>query len=197
MTKRRRHGEELENAIFESTIAILDSDGLEGLTFSKVASLAKTSRPVIYRRWDSPFSLALDAIRNKIRKENSGHLQDIKLNGDHLKDDLSQVLRRYMVVINTFSHYYASLFLAGASQENDTVLDSLFDYADKEDIKTMTLIFERAIARKEITKDNFSDEVKLLPFEWLRYHLFTEKNVSEAQLQHFIEIVLLPVYTQK
>ncbi len=55
MTKRRRHGEELENAIFESTIAILDSDGLEGLTFSKVASLAKTSRPVIYRRWDSPF----------------------------------------------------------------------------------------------------------------------------------------------
>ncbi len=24
-----------------------------------------------------------------------------------------------------------------------------------------------------------------------------KKNVSEAQLQHFIEIVLLPVYTQK
>ncbi|WP_054762542.1 hypothetical protein [Secundilactobacillus collinoides] len=64
-------------------------------------------------------------------------------------------------------------------------MDSLFDYADKEDIKTMTLIFERAIARKEITKDNFSDEVKLLPFEWLRYHLFTEKKRQRSTVAAF------------
>lgn len=197
MTEKRRHGKELENAIFDATIDILNDDGLDGVTFSKVAARVKTSRPVIYRRWDSPFSLALEAIRNKIRQENHGHMQDITLSGQNLSEDLSQVLQRYMVVMNTFSRYYVSLLLAGTNSDDTSVLDDVFEHGNQENIKTMTVILNRAIARDEIKEDKFSNETKLLPFEWLRYHLFTESKVSDAQLKTFIKCVLIPVYTQK
>lgn len=197
MTEQRRHGKALETAIFDATIAILDADGLDGVTFSKVAARAKTSRPVIYRHWDSPFTLALEAIRNKIRQTNNGHLQDVPFTGQNLSDDLSQVLQRYRVIMDTYSQYYVSLLLAGANSDHTSILDDVFDHGNQVNIETMTLILNRAIARKEIKGDTFDDETKLLPFEWLRYHLFTATKVSDDQLNTLIQHILIPVYTQK
>ncbi|WQH18808.1 helix-turn-helix domain-containing protein [Lactiplantibacillus plantarum] len=94
MTKTRRRGAELENAIYQAARDILNQDGLEQLTFANVAEQAGTSKPVIYRRWRSPLELAIAAIQDQIITENHGQLDEVSLTGQTLSEDLFQVLKR-------------------------------------------------------------------------------------------------------
>ena len=99
MTKTRRRGAELEAAIYQATRDILSQDGLTQLTFANVAELAGTSKPVIYRRWNSPLELALMAIQDKIKLDNHGQLDQLQLTGNNLSEDLFQTFKRLTVSI--------------------------------------------------------------------------------------------------
>ncbi|MDN5951451.1 MAG: TetR/AcrR family transcriptional regulator, partial [Loigolactobacillus coryniformis] len=102
MGKTRRRGVVLEAAIYQAVREIIDQDGIEAVTFQKVAAAAGTSKPVIYRRWDTPFELAIAAIQDKIRQDNQGRTDELVLTGTNLREDLLQVLQRFLISVNTF-----------------------------------------------------------------------------------------------
>ena len=54
---RRRRGEELETAIRAAVLGLLAEHGPAGVTMEAVASAARTSKPVLYRRWADRASL--------------------------------------------------------------------------------------------------------------------------------------------
>lgn len=58
----RRRGEELESAIHAAVLEILASDGPAGVTMEAVAAAARTSKPVLYRRWPDSRSLLRDTL---------------------------------------------------------------------------------------------------------------------------------------
>lgn len=89
MTKQRRRGKELEKDIYIATRGIIDETGFRTLTFERVAKKAATSKPVIYRRWKTPFELALAALQDKIRRDNHGKVDEIVLTGQSLREDRS------------------------------------------------------------------------------------------------------------
>jgi AcrR family transcriptional regulator len=60
-TKTRRRGEQLEQAILAAAWAELSEVGYTALTIEAVAKRAGTSKPVIYRRWQSRAHLVLAA----------------------------------------------------------------------------------------------------------------------------------------
>ncbi len=60
-TKTRRRGEQLEQAILEAAWAELSEVGYSALTIEAVAKRAGTSKPVIYRRWQSRAHLVIAA----------------------------------------------------------------------------------------------------------------------------------------
>ena len=66
MTETRRRGDDLENTIYAATLKILARDGYEKTTFAQIAREAKTSRTVLYRRWDTIFELVHDAIEHDV-----------------------------------------------------------------------------------------------------------------------------------
>jgi AcrR family transcriptional regulator len=59
---RRRRGEELDAAIRESVLALLAEHGPAGVTMEAVATAARTSKPVLYRRWPDRASLLRDTL---------------------------------------------------------------------------------------------------------------------------------------
>ncbi len=59
----RRRGSALEHAIFEATLAALNESGYTHLTMERVATLARTSKAALYRRWPGRAELVVDTIR--------------------------------------------------------------------------------------------------------------------------------------
>lgn len=60
-------GAPLEDAILGSAWQELAERGYTGFTFDAVAKWARTSRPVLYRRWDTKLALAFAAIAHHLR----------------------------------------------------------------------------------------------------------------------------------
>jgi AcrR family transcriptional regulator len=63
--KPRRRGDELNDAIYEATLAELTEVGYADLTMERVAARAKASKGSLYRRWPSRTELVVDAIRSQ------------------------------------------------------------------------------------------------------------------------------------
>ncbi len=194
MTQTRRRGAALEAAIYLATREILAEDGLAGLTFPKVADRANTSKPVIYRRWDSPFALAIAALQDKIKRENNGRTDEIKLTGRTLAEDLTQVLKRFTVSMKTFDESYLGSLMGGLNKEQGAAIQRMIAEGNAIDINAIDRVVKRAQDRDELGAGTLPDQVKLLPFDLLRYHLFVNQEFSDAELASVIDDVLLPAY---
>ena len=70
MTETRRRGDNLETTIYNVALNILERDGYDNTTFAQIAREAKTSRSVLYRRWDTVFELVHDAITQQNKQHN-------------------------------------------------------------------------------------------------------------------------------
>jgi AcrR family transcriptional regulator len=62
MTMRRRRGDELDAAIRHAVLKLLAANGPSGVTMEAVAAAAKTSKPVLYRRWPDGATLLRDTL---------------------------------------------------------------------------------------------------------------------------------------
>ncbi|MFH0349131.1 TetR/AcrR family transcriptional regulator [Leuconostoc citreum] len=122
MVNKRRRGTELETAIYQATLEALEKEGFLKLNFGHVSELAGTSKSVLYRRWDTPFELAVAAIKYKIKTENSGQMDEIVWQGHSLKEDLEQLLNRFIVSIRTFDVYSTGGIMIESSQQQQDVL---------------------------------------------------------------------------
>lgn len=76
----RPRDEVLDLAILERTGELLVTEGVEAVTFSRIAELAGTTRPALYRRFRSPGELAVAALHHLA----TGTRPD--RTGDHLAD---------------------------------------------------------------------------------------------------------------
>ena len=62
MTSTRRRGAELEAAIRSAVLELLAAHGPAGVTMESVAAAARTSKPVLYRRWPDRAGLLRDTL---------------------------------------------------------------------------------------------------------------------------------------
>lgn len=58
----RRRGEELDTAIRDAVLELLAEHGPGGVTMEAVATAARTSKPVLYRRWPDAATLLRDTL---------------------------------------------------------------------------------------------------------------------------------------
>jgi len=194
MTKTRRRGAELEAAIYQATRDILAQDGLTKLTFANVAELAGTSKPVIYRRWNSPLELALTAIQDKIKSDNHGQLDELKLTGQTLDEDLFQVLERFTVSIDTFKQAFVMTWFHNLNNTDSEQLQKLLNSVKTIDANAIERAIKRAQERGELATGDLPMDLKLMPFDWLRYRIFANEPIDESLLHLLVTDLLLPAY---
>ncbi|AEV95836.1 TetR/AcrR family transcriptional regulator [Pediococcus claussenii] len=194
MVKMRRHGSELEAAIYTAALELLKEDGFSALSFGKIATRANTSKSVIYRRWNTPFELIISAVQAQIISENNGRLDQLTLNGKTLEADLSQLFKRLNISLSSFGALSVGNLIGEVSQQQSEILRKMINDATKTDKNSIDKVILRAQHRGELGPGDLPETLQLLPFEWLRYHVFIGGGIDQQKINDLINLVLIPSY---
>ncbi|WP_328825264.1 TetR/AcrR family transcriptional regulator [Tomitella gaofuii] len=184
----RRRGAELERAIFDAAWDQLVAEGYGRFTIEAVAARARTSKPVLYRRWRTREEL----FRATIRHRGAVHVPSVPDTGG-VRGDLLAVLRG-----------------ANSGRSNVTALLSVLVTSSFEDIgmspselraeligdraTSVDVILERARERGEVDAAKLTPRIADLPFALLRHEYFmTFRPVPEEVLAEIVDEIFLPL----
>ena len=196
-TGSRRRGAELEVALLQAAWEELTAVGYAELTFEGVAARAKTSRPVLARRWPNHADLALAALRHHakatpIQTPNTGTLR-----GDTLA-----LLRTMTARVDEFAGVLSFLladYFSGAKlspsavQEKARTKATLRDPAFDDTPAAMNRILERAVRRGEVSTNVFGTRIATLPVDLIRHDLLTAQvPLPDETLVEIVDQIFLP-----
>ena len=166
--RRRRHGKQLESALLDAAWDELAEAGYAHLTMESVAVRARTSEPVLYRRWANKDQLVLAAIEyhrnaNPVAVPDTGALR-------------SDLLAQLTAVSEALAGFYAvavaaaySGLLAGIgltpAQAREKVMDA-------QALPPVRVIYQRAHDRGEIDLERIPAAVLDMPFDLVRHDLY-------------------------
>ncbi|GEP19736.1 TetR/AcrR family transcriptional regulator [Pediococcus argentinicus] len=181
----RKTNDELTQNIFKAAINILENDGYESVTFNNIAHTANTGRPVLYRRWNTPFELLLDA-EDYFDDTEIDTFADIDFTGKSLRENL----------ITSLAHFDSSRqFLRAVLIElgNDNpVVHNYFNDLHRQQLYIMERIISQAQLDGEL-KHTVTDTVKLLPFNLLLYQaMVDQKDVSVDFVTTLVDEAIIP-----
>jgi len=184
----RRRGTQLEAALLDAAWAELTEVGYSAFTMEGVATRAKTSRAVLYRRWSNRSSLAIAAIRRQTKLA----VVDIPDTGT-LRDDVLALLRhasaRFGEVAGVFSFLIADHF-------NETGMSAavLRERALAGEPTAWQIVLDRAVARGEIDPDVLSPRIASLPLDLVRHDVIMNRSsVPDKTLVEIVDRIFLPL----
>lgn len=188
--RRRRHGKELESALLTAGWDELVEVGYARLTMESVAVRARTSEPVLYRRWANKDQLVIAALQhhrnaNPIALPDTGALRSDLL--AHLTT-VSEALAGYFAVAAAaaFSGLLADTGLTPA-QARDQIMDA-------ESLPRVRVIYQRAHDRGEIDLERIPPAVLALPFDLVRHDMLMElKPLPAARIRSIVDEIFLPL----
>jgi AcrR family transcriptional regulator len=186
-TATRRRGAALEDALLTAAWDELTSAGFGRFTMEAVAERARTSTPVLYRRWPDRWDLAVAAVRH-YGERNPVAIPDT----GSLRGDLIAYLREASVkraeVAAMFSMRMAEFFdetRSTPAQLREQIIGGR---------TTVEVVYERAVARGEIDPVILTPRVKTLAFDLLRNELMlTLRPVADEVVLEIVDDIVLPL----
>jgi AcrR family transcriptional regulator len=161
-TRTRRRGTELEQAILDAAWAELCEVGYTALTIEAVAKRARTSKPVIYRRWHSRAALVIAAWARQ--QPINTTIPDL----GSLRADLVWLLTRIATRMDSMMSQTIAGVMAEAFKHPE-VQALLRDRLDSAPLtESMRQIIENAIVRGELPRIHLSRRVQRLPLDLIR-----------------------------
>ncbi|MEV6925610.1 TetR/AcrR family transcriptional regulator [Dactylosporangium sp. NPDC051485] len=180
----RRHGSELQQAIFDAVFEQIGAVGYARLTMDRVATAAGTSKPVLYRRWDSKEALVLDALRESLPV-----IADTPP-GRGLREDLLAILHALRAAFAVTKGTAFHVIAAEAGQDCRRLADErLFAPAHRAILATLHAAAERGEIRPQRATDLVADIGPAL----LRGRAIDGTVPDQATVGAVVDEVLLPL----
>ncbi|MGE2719983.1 TetR/AcrR family transcriptional regulator [Mycolicibacterium celeriflavum] len=182
----RRRGAELDAAIRDAALDLLAQHGPAGVTMEAVAAAARTSKPVLYRRWPDATALLRDTLLG-IATEAIPHEDTGSYRGDMLA-----VLRGWAAL---FTGPRAAVIRAAiAAGSHDPALTEAFRKGvigwRKEE---MAALLARGIARGDVRADVPVEIARELGQSVLWHRLLiTGDRIDDALVVQLVDEVLVP-----
>jgi AcrR family transcriptional regulator len=184
----RRRGAALEAAILSAAWEVLVELGYQGFTYEAVAARAATSRPVLYRRWPTRDDLLRATLAESwkahpIRLPDTGRLRDDAIG--FLRHANAARARSTALVAAQLMDWFRATGTSFAILRNSLRggAPTAFD-----------LIVARAVARGELPDRPRPARVVNLPFDLLRYEIFTTlRAVPTDTLVEIVDVVWVPL----
>lgn len=184
--KTRRRGTVLETAIFKIVLRELAETGYVDFSIERVAAKARTSKPVIYRRWPSRAKLVYAALRAS-QPLYSSQAPDTGT----VRGDLMVILRRISEMVDEVG---SEAFFGMAAELLHESESSLFAEVQEHSTKIMTEILERGIARGEIAAKKITPRLAALPLDLARYQLMIlQQPLSPQDIKEIVDQIYLPL----
>jgi AcrR family transcriptional regulator len=184
-----RRGARLETALLDAAARVLLEDGYTGFTFEAVADRAKTSRPVLYRRWPDRDALLHATVRHlwqsrPIAVPDTGSLRDDAIR--ILRDAAAGRVELTMILNAALTDFYV--------RTRSSPADMREQITGSGGTSGLSLIVARAVSRGEIDDRPRPDRVLSLPFDLLRHELLmTMRPVGEDVLEGIVDDVWIPL----
>jgi len=187
-TVERRRGKALEDAVLDAAWCELLEAGYAKFTMEAVAARARTSRPVLYRRWPNRADLAIAALRHSMFK----HPLNIPNTGN-IRSDLIALLQQFSEKRALFAAS-VSLQMNEYFSETNTTMADLRTSILQGGHSQLAVVLARGVDRGEIDRSKLTPRIASLPADLLRHEvLMTLKPVSKAVITEFIDDIFLPL----
>lgn len=182
----RRRGQALEDAILDATWAELTERGYAGLTLEAVATRARTSRPVLHRRWPSPARLATAALARYVSL-NPVMVPDL----GSVRDETCLLLRRVSDrAPQGIMHFVIEM--QDDLRDARSNLAQLRDEVGERDL--VQRILARGVERGEIDLDRLTPRIISLPIDLaILEGLMTLEPLSDDAIAQIVDQVFLPL----
>jgi AcrR family transcriptional regulator len=179
---KRRRGKALENAVLDAALSELLDGGYAKFTMEAVAARARTSRPVLYRRWPNRADLTIAAIRHIMRKH-PVHVPDT----GNVRGDLIALLQQISRNRGVFAVFF-SLQMSEYFSETNTSLADLRRNVIQGSHNPFDTVLARGVDRGEIDRNKLTPRIASLLPDLLRHELLmTLKPVPTAIITEFVD----------
>ncbi|HEX4216057.1 MAG TPA: TetR/AcrR family transcriptional regulator [Candidatus Dormibacteraeota bacterium] len=188
--RRRRSGEQLESALLIAGWDELVEVGYAHLTMESVAVRARTSEPVLYRRWANKDQLVLAAIEHH-RNANPVAVPDT---GALRSDLLAQLTAVGEALAGFFAIAAAAAFSGLLADTGLTPSQARDKVMDAQQLPPVRIIYQRAHDRGEIDLERIPSAVLAMPFDLLRHDLLMDlKPPKPARIQSIVGELFMPL----
>jgi AcrR family transcriptional regulator len=188
-TTTRRRGRELEDAILGAVLEELAETGYVNLTVEGVAARARTSRPVLHRRWPTRAELVLAALRQNHPR--SDELTDTGAFRSDVIALLQQIRQRFAAIGPEV--IWGLLAETARDPRASAVLRSQFTETLTQREELLTTLLDRAIARGEFGPDRPTARVIALPLDLIRHDILVYGEADEDDIISIVDEVLIPL----
>jgi AcrR family transcriptional regulator len=190
--RTRRRGEALETAILGAAWEELVEVGFPKLTMESVATRARTSVPVLYRRWAGKDVLVLAAIE----RYRALHPVQVPDTGS-LRGDLLGLMKGMNHGRLGFTTVITSVF-AGLLADSGLTPGEVRARMLGNQPRLSDAIFRRAHDRGELDLDRVPAAALAMPFDLIRHDLvMTLKPVTERRILEIVDELFLPLVTPR
>jgi AcrR family transcriptional regulator len=187
----RRRGKALEDAVLDAAWSELLGGGYARFTMEAVAARARTSRPVLYRRWPNRADLAIAAIRHIVQR----HPVNAPDTGN-VRNDLIALLQQFSK--NRAAFVVLSFQMSEYFLETNTSLADLRKSVLQGGHNQLDIVLARGVDHGEIDPGKLTPRIRSLLPDLLRHEfLLTSKPVPNAVIAEFVDDIFLPLVRPK
>jgi AcrR family transcriptional regulator len=186
----RRRGAELERAILDAAWEQLIAEGYEHFTIDAVTARARTSKPVLYRRWKT----REDLLRATVRHRGAADPPSIPDTGT-LRGDLLALLTRANTTRNPIAALVSSMLGSYYNQTGPTPAELRAEFLSERD-SAVEQVVNRAVERGEIDPARLTPRIIDLPFALFRHEMMmTLELVPDHVLRQIVDDIFIPLIT--
>jgi AcrR family transcriptional regulator len=190
--QERRRGADLEDAILDAAWEQLTAEGYGHFTIDTVAARARTSKPVLYRRWKTSDELLHAAIRHRGSVAEVPDPDTGTLRGDYL-----DLLRRSNTLRSDMAALLSSMLGSYYNQTGQSPADLRDLFFNGRPSATARAI-DRAVARGEIDPARLTPRIASLPYDlWRNEVMMTLKPVPDHVLRQILDDIFIPLVTRQ
>ena len=187
----RRRGAELEQAILDAAWEQLIAEGYEHFTIDTVAARARTSKPVLYRRWKTRD----DLLRATVRHIGAASEPSIPDTGTLRGDLLALLANANSTTRNPVAALVSSMLGSYYNQTGPTPAELREAFLSQRG-SAVEQVVNRAVERGEVDPARLTPRIIALPFDLFRNEMMmTLKPVPDHVLRQIVDDIFLPLVT--
>jgi AcrR family transcriptional regulator len=188
----RRRGAELESAILDAAWEQLIAEGYEHFTVDTVAARARTSKPVLYRRWKT----REDMLRATVRHRGAAESRPVPDTGT-LRGDLLALLTDANTDHNPMAALVSSMLGSYYNKTGPTPAELRAEFRGQRG-SAVEEVVNRAVQRGEVDPARLTPRIIDLPFDLFRNEmLMTLKLVPDHVLRQIVDDIFIPLVTEQ
>ena len=187
----RRRGAELEQAILDAAWEQLIAEGYEHFTIDTVAARARTSKPVLYRRWKTRD----DLLRATVRHIGAASAPSIPDTGTLRGDLLALLASANSTTRNPVAALVSSMLGSYYNQTGPTPAELREAFLSQRG-SAVEQVVNRAVERGEVDPARLTPRIIDLPFDLFRNEMMmTLKPVPDHVLRQIVDDIFIPLVT--